>query len=199
MNRFLIIGPWLADFGHGILITIILLSLFGMEPNITYFLLGLLFSVIPDLDGLKEALLFGVTKVDAGEHGDHRDGLHYPLAWLIVGGVLLYMNTFVGTLFILCVSTHFLNDSWGTGWGIPWLWPFSKRSYKFFSRNNVDADVTLQSLVTSWDPQTKNSVAKDIGNRNWLADIYGRFHIISAIEYGTFVVALIVAVIYLTT
>jgi hypothetical protein len=196
MKRLLIISPWLADFGHGILITIILLTLFNIEPNVTYFLLGLAFSVLPDLDGIKEFSRYG--NVDAGEHGDHRDGLHYPVVWLLVGGVFLYLDTFVGTLFILCVFAHFLNDSWGTGWGIEWLWPFSTRSYKFFSRNDVDADVTLQSLLTSWDPEAKNSTAKKYGNRNWLEHHYGHITLISGIEYGTFIIALFVVLVYLS-
>ncbi len=195
MKKLLLIGPWLADFGHGILITVLLLHLFGMEPSALYFVLGLVFSVMPDLDGLKELVRFG--SVDAGEHGDHRDGLHYPLVWVVVGMGIIFFNLFVGTLFILCVLAHFLNDSWGTGWGVEWLWPLSNRSYKFFSRNDVDADVTLQSLVTSWDPQSKNETAQRLGNRDWLNYHYGRLSIISSIEYGTFVVSLVVLFIYL--
>lgn len=195
MKKILIIAPWLADFGHGILITILLLTLFDIEPSVIYFLLGLSFSVIPDLDGLKELFRFG--KVGASDQGDHRDGLHYPFAWLLVGGGLIYINAFIGTLFILCVFAHFLNDSWGTGWGIPWLWPLSKRNYKFFSRKDVDADKTFESLVTSWDPQEKNAAIRQYGNGNWLVDTYARLNTISVIEYGTFVTALIVAVVYL--
>ena len=190
MKRLLIIAPWLADFGHGILLTILFSSLFDVEPTFIYFVLGIVFSVLPDFDGAKEFFRYN-GKVDAGEHGDHRDGLHYPVMWLIVGMVLVLFYPFIGTLFIACTMMHFINDSWGTEWGVEWLWPFNGRSYKFFSRNNVDADVTLQPLVTSWGSEEKNETAQRLGNRSWLQHLYGQITIISGIEYGTFVVALI--------
>ncbi len=196
MKKLLLIGPWLADFGHGILLTILLLILFDVEPSILYFLLGIIFSILPDLDGITEFLRY--KKIDAGEHGDHRDGLHYPLAWIAVGIVFILIKPFIGTLFTLCVVVHFINDSWGTGWGIEWLWPFNHRSYKLFSRNNVDADVTLSQLVTLWDPQSKNDTAKRLGNRNWVDDIYGHVTKISVVEYGTFILALFALAIYLS-
>jgi hypothetical protein len=191
----LIVAPWLADFGHGILLTIVTLHLFGVEPAVWYFIFGLLFSVLPDLDGVKEFLRH--RKIDAGEHGDHRDGLHYPLVWVVIGAIMFLINPLVGTLFTLCVLAHFMNDSWGTGWGVVWLWPFSNRSYKLFSHKNADADTSMTSLIASWDPVAKNEAAKRLGNRNWLEDIYGRITIISAIEYGTFLIALLALVVYL--
>jgi hypothetical protein len=195
MKKLLFIAPGVADFGHGILLTVLVIHLFGVEPAIWHFVLGLLFSVLPDLDGSKEFFHYG--KIDAGEHGDHRDGLHYPLVWAIIGVILIFINPFIGTLFTLCVLTHFFNDSWGTGWGVEWLWPFSNKSYKLFSQNNVDADTSCTSLVTSWEPEAKNETAKRLSNANWLEDVYGRITIISAIEYGTFLIALLVLFLYL--
>jgi hypothetical protein len=195
MKKLLFIAPGLADFGHGILLTILVIHLFGVEPAVWHFVLGLLFSVLPDLDGMKEFFRHG--NIDAGEHGDHRDGLHYPLVWVTVGVAIIFINPFIGTLFTVCVLAHFFNDSWGTGWGVAWLWPFSNRSYKIFSQNNVDADTSYTSLVTSWDPVAKNETAKRLGNRNWLEDIYGRITTISVIEYGTFLLALLVLWVYL--
>jgi hypothetical protein len=186
MKKLLIVSPWLADFGHGLIITIILLTAFGVEPTAMYMVLGLLFSVLPDLDGVKEFFHYG--KIDTSEHGDHRDGLHYPIIWLMAGAVFIFVNTFLGTLFTLCVLAHFLNDSWGTGWGVKWLWPLNKRSYKFSS----------VQFVTSWDDQGKKSVAEHNAHPNWLEDIYGRVTTVSVIEYGTFIVAVILTILYLT-
>lgn len=189
------IGPWLADFGHGILITILLLILYDKEPDLFYFSLGLVFSILPDLDGVVEFLRY--RKVDAGEHGDHRDGLHYPVVWIVAGGILIFIEPFIGTLFTLCVLAHFLNDSWGTGWGIEWLWPLSHRTYKFFSRSDRADDVTLKQLLVSWDTEGREYAAKYLAKRNWLDDIYGRMTLISSIEYGAFVLSLVVLAIYL--
>jgi hypothetical protein len=177
------------------MLTILVPSVFDVAPTAAYFALGLVFSMLPDLDGLKELLSFG--SVDAGEHGDHRDGLHYPFVWVVIGAIIFHFNVVVGALFILSVLAHFLNDSWGTGWGVEWLWPINNRSYKFFSRNDVDADVKFQSLLTSWDQQSKNEIAQRLGNRDWLKYHYGRVTVISGIEYGTFVLSLVILAAYL--
>lgn len=155
----------------------------------------MVFSILPDLDGVVE--FFKYRKMDAGEHGDHRDGLHYPLAWMIVGIVLIFINLFIGSLFTLCVLAHFLNDSWGTGWGIEWLWPLNDRTYKFFSRHDRADDVTFKQLIVSWDKGGREHAAKYLATRNWLDDIYGRITLISSIEYSEFIFSLVVLALYL--
>ena len=196
MKNILFVAPWLADFGHGLLLTVLLLMVFELDPTWLYFLLGILFSVLPDLDGVREFFRFGY--INAGEHGDHREGLHYPLVWLLAGVSWMLFMPFLGTLFTLCVFVHFLNDSWGTGWGVQWLWPYSEKSYKFFSRNNVCSDVTLQSLVTSWDAEGRRYTARTYSKPNWLEYNYGRFTIVSVMEYGAFIAGFIATILFLT-
>ena len=38
--------------------------------------------------------------------------------------------------FGLAVFLHFVHDSVGIGWGIKWLWPFSRKAYKCFSEKD---------------------------------------------------------------
>jgi membrane-bound metal-dependent hydrolase YbcI (DUF457 family) len=192
MHRIILIAPWVADFGHGILITVLLLLAFDKDPLPVYFALGILFSIIPDLDGVKEFIKFKNVGASKGRSEDHRDGLHFPLVWLIGGLIFIFITPFYGTLFLVAVMVHFFNDSWGTGWGVQWLWPFSKKSYKLFSGSNTDAYVDSSQTLASWSPEEKAVAIESLGNPNWLRDIYLRPTPISIIEYGTFIVALIV-------
>jgi hypothetical protein len=197
MKKLFIIAPWIADFGHGILLTIFVATIFDIEATLQLFLFGLIFSVIPDLDGIKEFIRFKNIGGSKGRAKDHRDGLHFPLMWLLASFLFVYLNPVLGTLFFLCVFAHFLNDSWGGGWGVQWLWPFSKKSYKFFSGKDEDAKIDADDVVISWTPEEKTKAIEVLGNPNWLEDIYLKPTKISIIEYGTFVVAVIVLLIYL--
>jgi len=197
MKKVALLIPWSADIGHGILLTILMLVLWGIDPQWVYFLMGIIFSVIPDIDAVKEFLTFGDIAASAGRLSDHRDTFHFPLVWLVFGLIFIWFNHFFGLLFLFAVMLHFLNDSWGTGWGIKWLWPFINKNYKFFSRNDRDGDVTLKQLVVSWTPEEKINVMKKKWNPQWLRDIYLTPTKISVIEIGTFVFSLIVLALFL--
>lgn len=197
MKKIFLIAPWIADFGHGIIITVILLLSFGIEPTISYFLLGLLFSIIPDTDGILEFLRFKNVGASKGRAKDHRDGIHFPIIWLLIGLIIIYFDSFVGTLFTICTMAHFFNDSWGTGWGVKWLWPFSKKSYKLFTDTCKDASVCRRNKVVSWLEEEKQELMEKLGNPNWLQDVYMKKNIISVIEYGTFLLSLIILFVYL--
>ena len=108
MKKLFLIAPWIADFGHGILLTIVVALLFDVEATVGLFLYGLLFSIIPDLDGIKEFITFKNIGGAKGRATDHRDGLHFPILWLIGSVVFVYFNTMLGTLFFfLRVRTFF--------------------------------------------------------------------------------------------
>lgn len=199
MKKIFIITPWVADIGHGIILTIIMLKIFDLEPRFIYFIFGFFFSVAPDLDAIKELIKFKNVAASKGRTEDHRDGLHYPVLWIIFGALLIWHDNFIGTFFLSGVLLHFINDSWGTGWGVQWLWPLSKRSYKFFSRPDKDADVTLSNLLVSWDSDQKKVMMEQFGNPNFIQDIYLRPTKISIIEYGIFIFSIVLLIIYLIT
>lgn len=191
-----IIGPILADVGHGILSVFLASILFGVQPTLPLFLLGIISAFLPDLDSIPELLKRGKVAAHKDNARDHRDGLHYPIIWLIILIVFYGFYPYLFTIISISVLLHFINDSWGTGWGVMWLWPFSHRSYKFFSRNDLDADVRASSFVVSWSPEEKMKAIIEKGNPNWQKDYYGTINKISIIEYGTFIVAVVLLLIY---
>ena len=80
-EKIFLIAPWIADFGHGILLTILIATLFDIQATVSLFLYGLLFSIIPDADGVKEFITFKNIGGARGRATNHRDGLHFPLLW----------------------------------------------------------------------------------------------------------------------
>lgn len=189
---------WFADIGHGILLTFIIAYFFSIEPQLIHFIFGIIFSILPDIDGVKELIIF--KKVAASEENprDHRDGLHYPIIWVVVGILVIFFEPFWGTLALSAVLIHFVNDSWGAGWGVQWLWPLNKNSYKFFSRKDVDSYVGLENFVIYWTPEEKPEYIKRLGNPNWLDEYYLQFNRpqIIFIEYGAFIFALTCLLVY---
>jgi len=196
MKRIALILPWLADFGHGIILTILITYLFGIEPTGFHFLMGLLFSISPDLDGIRELFKYGNVAAHEGREHDHRDGLHFPLLWILIGSVVIFINPFWGTFFLSCVMLHFFNDSWGTGFGVEWLWPFSRNNYKLFPNKVVDDQTPGEDYFASWSPEEKVGVMKKYGNPNWINDLYLKPTIISVVEYSTFIVAVLILIIF---
>ena len=121
---------FLADWANGLFAVLGAAYIAGVEIVWWHFLVGLVLAHLPDLDALPE--IFKYRKVGASvEHmGDHRDGLHYPILWLAAGAVFIFTFGYWGWLFLLATILHFINDFYGTGWGIKVLWPFSGRNYK---------------------------------------------------------------------
>lgn len=189
LRKTTLILPWLGDFGQGMLAVTILSYLFGVPLTIEMVVFALVFSIIPDLDGVFELLSFGNIAAGKGRTGDHRTGLHYPLIWILVGLGWIVIDPFWGTLALVCVVMHFINDLWGIGWGVQFFWPFSKRWYKLDVRIQTHG-APLSSSV-SITPEEKNEVVETHGNLNWLADIYYRLTWISVIEYSLFLGGLV--------
>lgn len=197
MKRVFLIAPWLADFGHGLLIATLFHMVLGLAPSAMIYGLAVLFSILPDLDGIPEFLIFKNIGASHDRPKDHREGLHYPILWLMAGTMLSLIAPLYGTLFLICTMVHFLNDSWGTGWGIKWLWPLSHNSYKFFSSAHEDAHVGASSFISSLNTTEKATAIQTKGNPNWLEDVYLRVTPISVIEYSTFILGLLLTVLHL--
>ncbi len=117
----------LLDIGVGILSSVFLSRSFGIALNPLFLGAGIVFSLLPDVD-----FLIAFRKNAAKSH-EHRDILHYPLLFIPIGAaILFFFNYQLAMLFIITALLHFLHDSIGLGWGIPWLYPFSKNHYAFF-------------------------------------------------------------------
>ena len=176
------------DIGVGILLSIILSNFFGVDLSSQLILAGVGFSLLPDLDIFVELAKRG--RIGGRVQGHHRELTHFPLTYL---PVLLLIYWFLGqvyaALFGLAVLAHFLHDGVGMGWGIKWWWPFSSRSYKFFSEKN--GRFSLKFLV-SWSPNELKEVIHRHGDDHWLRNFYLKLHPIAVFEFLFFVLALII-------
>src|SRR3989344_3650418 len=175
------------DIGFGIIGALLVSHWFAVALSHTVLGLGILFALLPDSDYLAYLAQRGNPKF---AHR-HRDLLHKPLPFLVLGTFIAYFvgGAFTATLFAVAVSLHFLHDSVGIGWGVRWLWPFSPRSYKFFSE--PDGRVWSRRLLVSWSPDELNAAAERFGEGDWFRKYYLRFHPVGLIELVGFAGALV--------
>jgi len=195
----------LADWANGVFAVVLAGWITNTEIIWWHFLIGILFAMCPDLDAIPELLQRGKLSASAKHTADHRDGLHYPILFLLVGGVSAYMFPFFGSMFLIATLLHFLNDFYGTGWGIQLLWPFTNRRYKLLGRkanrmkyvlvakgdwDNLSDDERRLRFVVSWTgPELPHYIQK-WGMDEWITPYYFRLNWISGIEYGLFLFAI---------
>ena len=119
---------------------------------------------------------------------EHRDIIHNPLIYIVIGFVaLLFWSLPIAWLFATLSFWHFLHDSIpeGGGWGIRWLYPFSKKYYKFFSGPNGKF---ARRFVISWTPTEQKRAATRFGDSNWATHYLQKEFLF---EFLMFVVAVI--------
>jgi LexA-binding, inner membrane-associated putative hydrolase len=182
----------LLDIGVGILASIFLSHLFGAAVSPLFLSAGVLFSLLPDLDFL---LTFN-KNVTAKAH-EHRDLLHYPLLFIPVGAtILFFFDHRLAALFIVTTFLHFLHDSIGLGWGVPWLYPFSRNHYAFFYQYDIARNTLPQKKFYAWSETEVNRLASQYGDKHWIKNIYLKFHPYAVIEALIFILALFVLFFY---
>jgi len=199
----------LADWANGIFAVVLASLITGTEIVWWYFPIGILLAMCPDLDAIPELLKRGKLAASAEHVGDHREGLHYPVVFFIVGAVFIYFSPFYGWLFFIATTLHFINDLYGTGWGIPLLWPLTNRRYKLLGRraNRMKHVLITESdwdqlpheerrlrFIVSWSKDELTSYIRKWGLENWIEPSYLRLNWVSGIEYGLFICALILLV-----
>jgi hypothetical protein len=91
-------------------------------------------------------------------------------------------------LYGLGVLAHLIHDTIGLGWGVAWLWPLSERKIIFFPV----ARMKTYGWFMSFTPEEELKLSYDYHNPNWLRHYYLRPNPVAYIEYGTFIIALIV-------
>lgn len=201
--------PILADIANGIFATAIAGLVTNTEIVWWHFLIGIPLAMLPDLDALPE--LFRRGKVSASVyHGyDHRELLHYPLVFVLLGIGLVYAHEFFGVLFLCATMLHFVNDLYGTGWGIPLAWPLTNRRYKLLGRrvnrlkrtlvrtgqwNLITHDERRLRPVVSWTSEELPEYIAQYGVDEWISRYYLRLNWISVTEYLLFVAAVLLAI-----
>ncbi|MCA9360951.1 metal-dependent hydrolase [Candidatus Kaiserbacteria bacterium] len=194
----------LADVANGLLATILAGLIVGIEPS-WHFIVGIIFAMSPDLDALPELLKRGRVAASAGHNHDHREALHYPVIFILAGIIFIYLAPFWGWLFLIAVLLHFFNDFYGTGWGIPLLWPITKRRYKLLGRranllksilierglweNLPDSEKRLR-IIVSWSEAELSDYINRFGIEDWIEKYYLRLNWVSITEYIAFSIAI---------
>ncbi|MCA9366950.1 metal-dependent hydrolase [Candidatus Kaiserbacteria bacterium] len=201
-----------ADWANGIFAVLIVSWFIGIEPTWWYFLIGILLSHSPDLDALPELLRRGKVAASAEHPEDHRSLLHYPIPVLMLLAFLIPVDPYWGSVWCVAVLLHYLNDFYGTGWGLQLLWPFSTKNYKLLGRrvNRLEYILRKQGdweqlseeerrlrYVVSWNQAELPQYILRWGIDDWVRPYYWNVNWISVIEYGLFILAIILMVLSL--
>jgi len=118
------------DIGLGVFIAIITSYFFQVDLSPTLLMFSIIFTLLPDSD----FLYFYPKRHDTKYDHQHRNIIHFPLLYIPAGTLLIWSiwGNIWALSFFLASLGHFIHDSIGIGWGIKWLYPFSKNSYAFF-------------------------------------------------------------------
>ncbi len=158
----------IADIGIGILLAFFGHHVLDVALTPSLFMWSIVFSLLPDIDMIMY-LIPGFKKV----FKQHRGWTHYPLVYI---PIILIVYIFIGPawaiIMALGVSIHLVHDLLWIGHGVKFWWPFYHKYYKFFSQEKY----------------TKPG-------EHWITTFYFRLNPVTIIEYGIFVLALVILLI----
>jgi hypothetical protein len=182
------------DIGVGILMAILVSAVFHIKLTVLLIFLAILFALGPDLDFIY--LYF--KKHDARDDYKHRDIIHFPLLYLPVGTALIFLlfGKIWATLFFMSSFLHFIHDSIAVGWGIKWLFPFSKNNIAFFYLYSRKLKYGLRQPMMVFNEKELPEIVAEHGDSNWVRNIYHKWHPIAIVEFLVFVISLIVLYYY---
>jgi hypothetical protein len=187
--------PLLGDVGLGILVIIGVSVYLGAHDPYVWFLFPL--ALLPDVDAVPELVKRGKVAADAEHPHDHREFLHLPIVWVLAALALMYVSPLYGTVALCLVLGHFLHDSVLTGWGVPWLWPVSSVRIKFLVNERNEESLHPKDWLRVWDSDELRRAIELHGDGDWIRHLYLRPTLVSVIEYGVFLCALIALIWYL--
>lgn len=156
-----------SDIGVSLIILFIFSKAFDFEITNNLVLLSIAFNLLPDVDMLVEIPLVLFDKIKPNRI--HQVFTHRPLIYVPIFMVLFYNDPIIGLLFFTNITLHFLHDSFGTGWGVMWLWPFNNKYYKFFSNSN---GVISPKIVQVWTKNARNKIMMKYGDNDWIENLY---------------------------
>lgn len=196
----------LADIANGLIALFGAGYVTGVEVVWWHALIGIPLAMLPDLDAVPELLRRGKVGADASHATDHREYLHAPLIFIALGAGLAVLVGYWGYVFLFAVTLHFINDFYGTGWGISLFAPFSKRRYKLCSRkvnrlrSQLIADGDWQELqenerrfrlIVSWTPEELVKYIPRWGDDDWMNKWYRTINWVSGVEYVIFIITVV--------
>jgi hypothetical protein len=103
------------DIGVGILASIFTSYFLEINISIWFVLFSVTCAVLPDAD----FLYFYPKRHDTKYDHLHRDLIHYPLLYLPIGSIIVWIifGKIWAVAFFIASFFHFLHDSIGIGWG----------------------------------------------------------------------------------
>jgi len=182
------------DIGIGILSAIFISSLLQIKLTVLFIFISILLAFFPDIDAIYSIVKKGFKSLDHR----HRDFFHYPIIHLFVGiFIVLFIELKFGALFLINTFGHFLHDSAGIGWGVKWLWPFSKKLYKFSFTDLLAGKKPKIRFLYEFSDEELNSANFKYGDPNWIRNIYLRPSLISIVEFIFFLISVFALYFYL--
>lgn len=173
------------DIGIGILFSLGVAEYFDVKATPFLIAFGICSILLPDID---------IVTTPLNGKWYHRMVTHYPLAYLpLVGLAFIFLPSIYATLFALCIYFHLIHDTFGIGWGIAWLWPFSGRKFLLFPAKDRPE---FNSLTVTWLPEEEPALVEDGHRWDWVRHYYFRSNTLAYIEYGGLLVGLLSLVLY---
>jgi hypothetical protein len=178
----------LLDIGIGIISAIFLDKFFSVPLTLAFLGCGILFALLPDLD-----FLFSLKKGFREKAHEHRNLFHYPLLIVPIGtAIMAFFDHPLALLFAITTLAHFIHDSIGVGWGVQWLYPFSRKHYAFFYHYDTSRNHLPYKLLYAWSPDEVGELSTRYGDKDWMKNIYGKFHPYAIVELAVFLLALVI-------
>ncbi len=184
------------DAAIGIFTAIFISNFAGIDLAIFFVLISIFFVLLPDMDFL---FLIFYKKEWLGKFSHkHRDIMHYPLIYIPIGAVIfLFLKPFWSLLFVVNSFFHFLHDTAIGGFGIRWLWPFSKNYFAIFPHSILKGERPLLGVLYVRNPEEVDRLAGEQGDPYWFRNAYLSWNKSLVIELFFLIVAIILLLKYL--
>lgn len=153
------------------ILDIIIGSIIGLFISVFYdyqfsiILFSIFFSILPDLDFLFYHSIYPINRFSH----KHRRLFHLPLLYIFLGIFILKIINADLPLYISFITIslyHFLHDTFSLGFGIQWLYPFTKKHFLFNKEINTSKKVFWK--IHSDIPENIDKHADIYGDDNWL-------------------------------
>jgi hypothetical protein len=180
----------IMDVGSGVIITHIIWTMLGLDIHWWNYVIGVLFSILPDFD---ELVPLTIELLGGPENDSPHKALptHFPIVATPTAAIILLLIApqEYAILVSVCLLVHFFHDSWQSqqdGPGVMWLAPFGKNYYQFFSKHAKEEKLKL-FLVASPDRVSK---CFEMNYEDWLNSKFFRLTWENAIGIMVFLVAM---------
>jgi hypothetical protein len=173
------------DIGVGILLALGVAEYFGSHASPWLVAFGIAAALLPDIDIITVPLL---------GKWHHRTHTHFPIVWVPICALAFFvLPPMYATLLTLGVYAHLIHDTFGIGWGIAWLWPFSGRKFLLFPSDGRSKQF---GPLATWTPEEEPAIVFRYEDEHWVKRYYFRPNTLAYIEYGTLLIAFAVLAVY---